>query len=282
MVLAAAVLFSTGGAAVKGTTIGAWEVAGLRSAIAAAAILLLLPQARRGWSRRTWIVGTAYAATMLCFVIANKMTSAANAIFLQATAPLYVLLLGPLLLGERFRRRQLILMTLMALGMLFFFVGSQPVSRTAADPATGNLVAAASGLSYALLILGLRWLGRDATDPGAPISAVCCGNLLAAAIATPMAFPYSSVTPTDWAAVSFLGIFQIGVAYALLVRGMGRVPALEASLILLAEPVLNPVWAWIVHGEIPTAWAIAGGAIILGATVAMTVSDEEKAQVTRQ
>jgi len=282
MVLAAAVLFSTGGAAVKGTTIGAWEVAGLRSAIAAAAILLLLPQARRGWSRRTWIVGTAYAATMLCFVIANKMTSAANAIFLQATAPLYVLLLGPLLLGERFRRRQLILMTLMALGMLFFFVGSHPVSRTAADPATGNLVAAASGLSYALLILGLRWLGRDATDPGAPISAVCCGNLLAAAIATPMAFPYSSVTPTDWAAVSFLGIFQIGVAYALLVRGMGRVPALEASLILLAEPVLNPVWAWIVHGEIPTAWAIAGGAIILGATVAMTVSDEEKAQVTRQ
>jgi drug/metabolite transporter (DMT)-like permease len=272
MIIAAALLFSTGGAIVKATSVGAWEVAGLRSAIAAVAIYLLLPEARHGWTRRTWLVGAAYAATMICFVIANKLTTAANAIYLQATAPLYVLLLGPWLLGERIDRRQLAFMCLMAGGMVLFFVGQQPASVTAADPTTGNIIAAASGLSYGLLILGLRWIGRSAEAPGAPITAVCCGNMLAAAVAAPMVHPIGTVTATDWAAVAFLGIFQIGVAYALLVRGVSRVPALETSLILLAEPVLSPFWAWMMHGELPTVWAMFGGAIIIIATVVMAIS----------
>ena len=94
----------------------------------------------------------------------------------------------------------------------------------------------------------------------------------AATIATPMAYPYSTVTPVDWAAVLFLGIFQIGVAYACLVRGIARVPALEASLILIAEPVLSPFWAWLVHGEAPTVWAMIGGVLILGVTAMMTLA----------
>lgn len=275
MVLVAAILFSTGGAVVKATTIGAWEVAGLRSAIAAIAIFILLPEARRSWSRRTLVVGIAYAATMICFVVANKLTTAANAIFLQATAPLYVLLLGPWLLGERVHRRQLAFMALMALGMVCFFIGNQPVSATAPEPTMGNIVAAGSGLSYALLILGLRWLGRASDDPGPAISAVCCGNMIAAVVATPMAYPFGAVTVTDWAAVSFLGIFQIGVAYAFLVRGVARVPALEASLILLAEPVLSPFWAWLVHGESPTAWALLGGVVIIGITAVMAMTSRK-------
>jgi drug/metabolite transporter (DMT)-like permease len=281
MIMAAALLFSTGGAAVKATSIGAWEVAGLRSAIAAAAIYLLLPEARRGWTRRTWIVGSAYAATMICFVIANKLTTAANAIYLQATAPLYVLLLGPWLLGEGIDRRQLAFMCLMAGGMVLFFVGHQPASVTAADPAAGNIIAAASGLSYGLLILGLRWIGRSAEAPGAPITAVCCGNMLAAIIAAPMAVPLGPVSTTDWVAVAFLGIFQIGVAYAFLVRGVSRVPALETSLILLAEPVLNPFWAWMMHGETPTAWAAVGGTIIIIATAVMAISGPASSRARR-
>ena len=164
------------------------------------------------------------------------------------------------------------LMSLMAFGMVFVFVGNQPAIGTAPNPMAGNLLGAVCGLSYGLLILGLRWLGKGTGDPGSTIAAVCCGNLIAAAVALPMVLPVISSTPTDWAVVAFLGVFQIGIAYAFLVRGVSRVPALEVSLILIAEPVLSPFWAWLAHGETPTIWALVGGAIILGATIAMTLS----------
>lgn len=269
MVLAAAILFSTGGAAVKACSLNGWQVASFRSGVAALAILILLPASRRSWNRRTWIVAVAYAATMVLFVLANKLTTAANAIFLQGTAPLYVLLLSPWLLGERVRLRQLVFMATLAIGMMLFFVGAQPVIETAPDPFRGNLLGAAAGLTWALCIMGLRWLGKDADNVAASTAAVCCGNLLACLATLPLALPVIGTEPSDWAIVIFLGLFQIAVAYAFLVRGVARVPALETSLILLAEPVLNPFWAWLVHGEVPTAWAVAGGAIILGATAIM-------------
>lgn len=272
MVLAAAILFSTGGAAVKACSLSGWQVACFRSAIAALAIAALIPTARRGWNRQTWLVAVAYAATLISFVLANKLTTAANAIFLQGSAPLYVLLLGPWLLGEKIRPRQLAFMAALAVGMVFFFVGSQPVSATAPNPVLGNILGAITGLSYALCIMGLRSIGRESGDSGATIGAVCCGNLLAAVVALPLALPVATSTPTDWTTVAFLGLFQVAIAYAFLVRGVERVPALEVSLILLAEPVLSPVWAWLVHGEMPTAWAMFGGVIILGATVAMTTT----------
>ncbi|MEE4270463.1 MAG: EamA family transporter [Thermoanaerobaculales bacterium] len=277
LILITAILFSTGGAAVKATTLTAWQVAGFRAAVAALAILVLVPEARRGWSRATFAVGSAFAATTILFVFANKLTTAANAIFLQGTAPLYVVLLSPLMLGEKIRRRQLVTMAVIAVGMVFFFVGRQPVSVIAADPVTGNLLAAASGLSYALLIIGLRRLGSGPRDSGTTMTAVCCGNLIAAAVAMPMALPVASATTTDWTAVLYLGLFQIGLAYVLLVRGIARVPALEASLILIIEPVLSPFWAWLVHGEAPTAWSVLGGVVILSATAVMTLTNEKRA-----
>jgi len=276
MVLVAAILFSTGGAAVKACSLSAWQVASFRSAVAAVAIFVLVPAARQGWTWRTWLVGITYAGTMISFVLANKLTTAANAIFLQGSAPLYVLILGPWLLGEKTHRRQLILMATLATGMLLFFVGSQPVSTTAPDPVTGNIFGATTGLCYGLCIMGLRWLGRGTDDVGATTAAVCCGNLIAALVALPMALPVSTSTPTDWAMVIFLGVFQIGIAYAFLVRGVAQVPALEASLILIAEPVLSPIWAWLVHGETPTVWAAVGGVIILGATAVMALSSQRE------
>lgn len=276
MVLVAATLFSTGGAAVKACSMTAWQIASFRSAVAVAAILILVPSARRGWTRRTWLVGLAYAATLVCFVLANKLTTAADAIFLQGTSPLYVLLLSPWLLGERIRLRQVLFMAMLAVGMSFFFIGSQPASATAPDPSTGNLLAAVSGLTYAFLIMGLRWLGKDGSDVGGTASAVCCGNLVAAAATIPLALPVGSASVTDWTVIAFLGIFQIGVAYAFLIRGIARVPALATSLILIAEPVLSPFWAWLVHGETPTAWAFAGGAIILGVTATMALRNTEE------
>lgn len=278
--LAAALLFSTGGAAVKLTTLSGWQVASLRSGIAAVALLLVLPAARRGWSWRTALVGAAYAGTMISYVLANKLTTAANAIFLQSTAPLYILILGPLLLSEPVRRRHLLFMTALAAGMALFFVGVQPPLATAPDPLRGNLVGALTGLFWALTILGLRWLGRGAAgDPSAPsaASAVACGNLIACAAALPMALPIATATRTDWLVVAFLGVFQIAIAYVFMVRGMRRVGALEASLLLLLEPVLTPLWAWLVHGEAPTLWALAGGGIIVAATALFAATADRAA-----
>jgi drug/metabolite transporter (DMT)-like permease len=271
MLLAAAVLFSTGGAAVKACSLSGWQVASFRSGVAAVAIFALVPAVRSRWTWRTWLVGSAYAGTMILFVLSNKLTTAANAIFLQGSAPFYVLLLGPWLLNEKIRARQLLFMAVLAVGMSLFFFGSQPASFTASNPMIGNILGAGTGLMWALTIMGLRWLGRGSTDVGATATAVCCGNVIASAATLSFALPVHGSTASDWAIVVFLGVFQIAVAYAFLIRGVAGVPAFEASLILLAEPVLSPFWAWLVHGEVPTVWASVGGVIILGATGLMAV-----------
>jgi drug/metabolite transporter (DMT)-like permease len=271
--LAAAFLFSTGGAAIKACTLTSWQIAASRAGIAAVALLIMLPAARRGWSLRLLPVAAAFAATTLLFVLCNKLTTAASTIFLQATAPLYIVLLGPWLLSERMRRSDLAYMAALALGMALFFVGRQPAAATAPQPELGNILAAGAGICWGLTIIGLRWLGRHSKageDPSA--AAVVSGNLLSCAIALPFALPVASSRPTDWLLVAFLGVFQIAVAYVFLTRGVRRVTALEASLLLLLEPVLNPVWALIVHGERPGAWAAVGGAIIVVATAVNTIA----------
>ncbi len=266
-VMGAAVLFSTGGAAIKWCALGGWQVASLRSGVAVVAILAMVPEARRGWSRRTWLVGIAYAGTLILYVLANKLTTAASTIFLQDTAPLYVLLLGPVLLGERAGRRDLVAAVAMAAGMSMFFAGAQPAFATAPRPVLGNVLAATAGVFWAFTLLGLRWLARDGEGgPAASAAAAACGNLLAFVAALPLALPLGGARPADLAAVLYLGVVQIGLAYVLLTRGMRRVPAFESSLLLLLEPVLNPVWAYLVHGEYPSAWALLGGGLILGAT----------------
>ena len=275
--LAAAFLFSTGGAAIKACTLTSWQIVASRAGIAAVALVIMLPAARRGWSLRLLPVSAAFAATTLLFVLCNKLTTAASTIFLQATAPLYIVLLGPLLLRERIRRRDLAYMAALAVGMVLFFVGEQPASDTAPHPGLGNVLAAGAGLCWGLTIIGLRWLGRHAgpgEDPSA--AAVVSGNLLACLIALPFALPVVSSRPADWLLVSFLGVFQIAVAYVFLTRGVRRVDALEASLLLLLEPMLNPLWALVVHGERPGPWAAFGGAIIILATAVNTIARERR------
>lgn len=266
LLLAAAVLFSTGGAAIKATTLASWQVACFRSGVAALALVALLPAARRGWEWRIWPVATAYAATLTLFVLANKLTTAANAVFLQATAPLYMLVVGPLLLKERVRLGELRFMAVAAAGMTLFFMGTERPVATAPDPAAGNLLAAASGVTWALIIAGLRWLGRRAASGAHSMAPVVAGNLLVFVVCLPMALPVRRFAAVDVAAISYLGVVQIGLAYVCMTRGMREVPALEASLLMLTEPVLNPVWAWLLHGEQPSRWALAGGALILAAT----------------
>jgi drug/metabolite transporter (DMT)-like permease len=268
-VLGAAVLFSTGGAAIKGTTLSAWQVAGLRSAIAAVALLVLIPRARRHWSLRNWAVGLVYAATLVLFVTANKLTTSASAIFLQATGPLWVALAAPWLLQEHVRRQDAIFMSAMALGLACCFADTQAPLATAPNPFAGNVAGALSGVTFGFTIMGLRWVGRH--DAEASINTVVAGNLSAAVVCLPLGWPIEA-TPLDWATLAWLGVFQIGCAYLLLSHGVRHVTALDASLLLLAEPVLNPVWAWAVHGERPGPWAISGGVLILAATLLRTLA----------
>jgi drug/metabolite transporter (DMT)-like permease len=268
-ILAAAGLFSTGGAAIKATSLTGWQVAGFRSAVAAAVLLALLPGAWNGLSLRAALIGSGYATTLILFVLANKLTTAANTIFLQSTYPLYLVVLGPLLLREPNRRRDFLFLAVVAVGMGLFFAGTEAATRTAPDPARGNVLAALSGFCWALTIAGLRHTGRDGT-PGRDEQAasVLLGNLFAFVWCLPMALPVEEGESVDWLAIGYLGTFQIGFAYALLTSGIQRVRAVEAGLILLAEPVLNPLWAWFAHGERPSALSLAGGAIILGASAA--------------
>ncbi len=164
-------------------------------------------------------------------------------------------------------------MAIIAVGNGLFLCRQPAREPTAPNPMLGNILGAVPVSRYALVHHGSAMARSGSTSAAATIGRRLLRQSPGRSVmALPMALPVTSSTPSDWAIVVFLGVFQIGVAYAFLVRGVARVPALEASLILLAEPVLSPIWAWLVHGEAPTAWALAGGAIILGATVAMTMT----------
>ncbi|MDQ3309407.1 MAG: DMT family transporter [Gemmatimonadota bacterium] len=268
--LAAAALFSTGGAAIKATSLSGWQVASFRSGIAALMVLLLVPAARRLPDWRVLLVGVGYAATMILFVVANKLTTAANTIFLQSTAPLYILLLGPWLLHERIRSKDLVFMLVVALGLLPFFLGTDTASATAPDPQRGNMIAALSGVAWAGTIVGMRWLGSSSDGGSSAFVTVVVGNAIAFLVCLPLALPVVGAGSNDWMVIGYLGVFQIGVAYLCLTAGIRHVPALEASTLLLVEPALNPLWAWGIHGERPGSWALLGGATILLATIVKT------------
>ncbi len=272
----AALLFSTGGAAIKLSSMSSWQIAGLRSGIAAVVLIVLIPASRR-FDLKALVVGVAFAATMILFVTANTLTTAASAIFLQTTAPVYVLLLGPLVLHERLRRTDVPAALLLGAGAVLFFVGFERPLVTAPRPGTGNLFAAASGVTWALTVVGLRWLGRSSRTPGGREggawggsgdrdragAAVVLGSCLAFLFCLPFAEPLVGVTAGDWAIIGYLGVFQIGLAYVCLVRGVRGTRAFEVALLLVLEPVFSTILAWAVHGEVPGRWATAGSLIIL-------------------
>ena len=263
----AALLFSTGGAAIKAAAFTGWQIASFRSGFAALALLLIAPGARRGWTRQAVLVGCGYAACLTLFVLANRLTTAANTIFLQSTAPLYVLILAPWLLKEPVRRRDIGFMFAIGFGLMLFFIGvDQPVA-TAPNPERGNLLAVISGFFWALTVCGLRWLTAK-PGRGSPVAAVTSGNLTAFLVTLPLALPLGAHTLAEWSVLIYLGVFQIGLAYVLVTSAISHIPALEASMILLIEPALNPLWAWLMQGEVPGLWALIGGAIILGAATA--------------
>ncbi len=259
--LAAAALWSTAGAALKLCGLSALQITGGRSLIAGVFLLVTVREARRRPTRRTALAVAAYAATVVLFVSANKLTTAANAIFIQDTAPLWVLLFSAWLLHERPGRGELLAIPVYAAGLALFFLDELAPGRLA-----GNLLAFASGIAFALLIVGMRLAREDG-----PV-ALAVGNLVAAALTLPFWGSGPAPRPVDLALLAYLGIFQLGLAYVCFGRGIVHVPALETSLLVLLEPVLNPIWTFLVVGERPGPWALAGGAVVIGATVWRTLA----------
>lgn len=262
--LAAAIIWSTGGLFIKWTTLSGLELSFGRSLLAAITVAIFTRREGFGINRITLVASVLYAALLLLFVLATKETTAANAIFLQYTAPLYVLVLEPIFYKEKFRQRDLITVIFCVVGMSLFFVG-----KLRPQDVTGNLLALASGVCFAFYFLLLRHSSaRDVNRA----SSVIYGNLLVVLIAASAGLKVlPNINLHDALSVVYLGVVQIGVAYTLFTLGMARgIRSLDAGIVGYIEPVLNPVWVFLVIGERPSKWALIGGAIIVGAVVVHT------------
>lgn len=281
-VLGAAVLWSTGGLFIKAVSLDGLGITMWRSLLAGATIFLvarppLVPPWRAGWL--TWALAITYALTLVMFVSATKMTTAANAIFLQYTAPLYLLVLGAVFLDERASKLDLVTVAIAFGGMGLFFIGRIEPRDTA-----GNILAAASGVTLAIMFTLLR---LPACRPEQRPESMFWGNVLLVAGLLAVNLGRREWTiftpgPADVAGLAFLGVVQIGFAYLLFGFGVARVTALEASLIGMLEPVLNPVWVFLALGETPGWWAVLGGAIIITAVTARTVVVERNRHQPRE
>jgi len=265
LVLIAVLLWSTGGLFIKSTTIDAYQVTFFRSLFAALTVLILT---RKSGLRINWFgifTSVIYALLLFLFVWATKKTTAANAIFLQYTAPIYILILGPFIIGEKFHLRDLVTVVIVLAGMSLFFVGQLRI-----EDYQGNAAALLSGIFLGLYIMLLRHPRADGFNPAI---AVIYGNFLLALMNAPAGISAIPVmTFMDWFAVVFLGVFQIGISYILFIKGVrGGTRPLDASLIGFIEPLLNPVWVFLFVGERPSAWALLGGAIIVTAIAFHTV-----------
>jgi drug/metabolite transporter, DME family len=263
LVLGAAILWSTGGLFIKATSLSALELSFGRCLLAAITIAIVTRHEGFGLNRISLLTSILYAALLILFVMATKLTTAANAIFLQYTAPVYVLVLEPLFYKEKFRLRDLITVAVCVAGMSLFFVG-----KLRPEDVNGNLVALGSGVCFALFFLLLRH--SKAREVNRASSAIY-GNLIALLICAP-AFAGAvrrGISISDLACIAYLGIIQIGLAYILFTTAMARgLRSLDASIVGYIEPVLNPVWVFLFIGERPSGWAIVGGAIIIASVLA--------------
>lgn len=260
-VFIAAFLWSSGGLFVKLITLSPMQISFFRCIIAAITFVIIFRNRVLRFNKLTLLNSFFYACVLISFVISTKLTTAANAIFLQSTAPIYVLVFEPLINNTRYKKINVFTIAVCFAGMILFFVGK-------IDPGhlEGNLVALFSGLSFAAFFLGMK-----KNDHKFQQSSIFFGNVLVAIVCIPFLFSLQVLTLTNFWMVAFLGVFQIAIAYAFFASGLKRIIAVEASIISMIEPVFNPVWVYLGYGEVPSITAILGGLIILGAIVARTL-----------
>src|SRR5215470_12166149 len=275
-VLAAALLWSTGGLFIKWTKLSGLELSFYRSFFAVLTVAFFTRREGLGLNRISAAASLLYAALLILFVLATKKTTAANAIFLQYTAPVYLLILEPLIYKERFRIRDLLTVLICLGGMGLFFVG-----KLRPEDVAGNLLALASGVCFAVYVLMLRHSKARLVNRA---SSVIYGNLLAIIMTAPWGIAVlASIRRFDLMTVVFLGVFQLGLSYTLFTYAMSQgVKSLDAGIIGYIEPLLNPVWVFLVLGEKPSKWALVGGAIIITAVIIHMLADARQKRMIGQ
>ena len=260
--LLAALLWSLAGVLIKGLAWPALAVAGGRGFIAALFLVATSRGLRFTWSRVQIGAAVAYASCTVTFVIANKLTTAANAILLQYTAPVWVALLGAWLLRERPTRADWLAIAAALGGMALFFANELRLISV-----LGNCIGVLSGVSFAVMAI----LMRKQKD-GSAVESIILGNLLAFLIGLPAIATAPALPARGWLLLLVLGVVQLGFSYRLYARAIRHVTALEAVLIPVIEPVFNPLWVLLCFGERPGPLALAGGIIVLGAVTLRAVA----------
>jgi drug/metabolite transporter (DMT)-like permease len=258
-------LWSTAGALIELVAWHAGAIWSARSAIAAAVLYGLRRPSLRGIAPAEWIAAAALAATTGLFILANKLTTPANAILIQYSAPVWVALFGPLALGERATRIDAVAIALALSGIALFFV-----DQLTFDHAVGNLVALAAGVTFACSALAMRRVALTLTPTGPidPIRPLVLGNLLGALIGAPFCLDAPSPGAVGWTALVALGVFQQAAAYFCYAAAIRHARALDVVLVPVIEPILSPLWVGLAFGEWPSHWALLGGAIVVSAVTA--------------
>ncbi len=256
-----AILWSSSGLLVK---IISWQPLSIlsgRSILSSVVFWIFLKYPTRfNWTRLQVTGAVAYVGAQIFFIMATKLTTAANAIFLQYTLPIYIVLFGYWFLNERPQRADWISLIVIFAGLFLFFGDDLNF-----DGFSGNILAIVSGMAMALLMLCMR-----KQKDGTPANTILLGNILGAVIGLPFLFQESYSLP-NLGIIAYLGIFQIGLSFVLYSIAIKQVQALEATLILTLEPILNPLWVFLVIGETPGKLALIGGMIVIGAVTARAV-----------
>lgn len=268
-IVVAALLWSTGGIGIKGVADSALKVTFYRSVFAALTLGVIFRRQLRVRLTPSFLIAiVSYGGCLTTFVMATKLTTAANAIFLQYAGVVWVLLLSPLVLHEKWQRRDLIAIATALAGMALFFVG-----RFESRGMAGNALAVLSSIFFATMILALR------REPQTSRAAVTWGNVVLSLALLPLVAGDLALTQPSLLAFLFLGIFQIGLAYAFFVKGLQHVTATQASLTGMLEPVANPIWVLLFLGERPSGFALAGALIVLSAIAWHTIQGEPASEM---
>jgi len=257
LLLLAALCWSLGGVLVKSIDWHPMAIAGGRSAIAIPLMILCIGRPKFTFSLAQIGGALGYAGTVILFVFATRMTTAANAIFLQYTAPIYVALIGRWYLNERPLRIDWLVIAVALGGIALFFM-----DRLTTSGFWGNIIALASGVCFASVAIFLR-----KEKAASPATAIVLGNIIVAVAGTPFMLTHPLGEGDGWLLL-LLGTVQLGLPYVFYAMAIKHVTALEATLIPLLEPVLNPLWVMLAIGELPGPWSVVGGVMVLGAVLA--------------
>ncbi|MCB2145119.1 MAG: DMT family transporter [Deltaproteobacteria bacterium] len=255
MLFTAAIFWSTSGVLIKLVALHPMAIAGWRSLIAGGVILLLCrKEVRISWSINPVMAAACMGLFCICFVVATKLTTAANAIVLQYAASAYVAILAPKMLGEPTRRQDWYLLSVVVGGIGLFFVDTLSVRGT-----MGILVGMVGSAFWAGAMIFLR-----KSRSGSTAWPLALGNFMAAGLCLPFMFRQTP-TSMDWLGIVGLGVISLGAGYAVFAYAIKRVRALEAVLIPSIEPLINPMWVFMATGEAPGMWAFLGGTLVLAA-----------------